>query len=73
MLFEHQEDALFRVRNFQNVAFYHDMGLGKTFTGAEQMARFGNRVNLVVCQKSKVRSGIGKLDIPNGGYALIRH
>lgn len=26
-----------------------------------------------VCRKSKVRSGIGKLDIPNGGYALIRH
>lgn len=54
MLFEHQADALKRVERFQNVAFYHDMGLGKTFTGAEQMARFGNRVNLVVCQKSKV-------------------
>ena len=24
-LFNHQEDALYRVRNFQNVAFYHDM------------------------------------------------
>ena len=28
MLFEHQADALKRVERFQNVAFYHDMGLG---------------------------------------------
>lgn len=36
------------------VAYYHDMGLGKTFTGAEKLMRLGARVNLVVCQKSKV-------------------
>lgn len=54
MLFEHQADAIKRVERFQNVAFYHDMGLGKTFTGAEQMMKYGCRLNLVVCQKSKV-------------------
>lgn len=58
MLFEHQTDALKRVERFQNVAFYHDMGLGKTFTGAEQMVKYGCRVNLVVCQKSKVNDWV---------------
>lgn len=27
-LYQHQSDALNRVKGFQNVAFYHDMGLG---------------------------------------------
>lgn len=36
------------------VAYYHDMGLGKTFTGAEKMMQLGGRVNLVICQKSKI-------------------
>ena len=31
-----------------------DMGLGKTYTGAEKMHRLGGRVNLVICQKSKI-------------------
>ena len=30
------------------------MGLGKTFTGAEKMCQLGAKVNLVVCQKSKI-------------------
>ena len=30
------------------------MGLGKTFTGAEKLIRLDGRVNLVVCQKSKI-------------------
>ena len=30
------------------------MGLGKTYTGAEKMHRLGARVNLVMCQKSKI-------------------
>lgn len=31
------------------------MGLGKTYVGSEKMMQFGTRVNLVVCQKSKVQ------------------
>lgn len=31
------------------------MGLGKTYVGAEKMIQIGNKVNLIVCQKSKVR------------------
>lgn len=34
------------------------MGLGKTFVGAEKMVQLGNRINLVVCQKSKVQDWI---------------
>lgn len=30
------------------------MGLGKTFTGAEKMVQLGAKVNLVICQKSKI-------------------
>lgn len=30
------------------------MGLGKTFTGAEKMHQLGARVNLLICQKSKI-------------------
>ena len=32
-----------------------DMGLGKTFIGSEKMRQLGHRVNLLVCQKSKVK------------------
>lgn len=53
-LYEHQENALHSVKGLNNVAFYHDMGLGKTFTGAEKMYQFGAKINLVICQKSKV-------------------
>ena len=34
------------------------MGLGKTFVGSEKMIRLGARVNLVVCQKSKVKDWV---------------
>lgn len=53
-LYPHQVTALQAVENHQNVAFYLDMGLGKTFVGSEKMTDFGNKVNLVICQKSKV-------------------
>lgn len=53
-LFTHQEEALARTADCNKVAFYHDMGLGKTFTGSEKMLRLGGRVNLVICQKSKI-------------------
>lgn len=41
-----------------HVAYYHDMGLGKTFTGSEKLYRLGKPLNLVVCQKSKVNDWI---------------
>lgn len=35
-----------------------DMGLGKTFTGAEKMMQLDAEVNLVICQKSKIQDWI---------------
>ena len=57
-LFPHQQEALQETKDFDNIAVYHDMGLGKTFTGSEMMKRFGCKVNLIVCQKSKVQDWV---------------
>lgn len=54
-LFAYQQAALNRVDGKRRCAFYHDMGLGKTFTGAEKlMSDKCWHLALVVCQKSKV-------------------
>ena len=53
-LFAHQNDALDQVVDHNKCAFYLDMGLGKTFVGSEKMKELDCRVNLVICQKSKV-------------------
>lgn len=37
------------------------MGLGKTFTGAEKMMQLGAKMNLVICQKSKIDDWIDHL------------
>lgn len=50
----HQEEALNRTEQFNRCAYYLDMGLGKTFVGAEKMYLLNNSVNLIVCQKSKI-------------------
>lgn len=53
-LFEHQMVALLQTMNFNRVAYYLDMGLGKTFVGSEKMMELGKQCNLIVCQKSKI-------------------
>ena len=53
-LYPHQKAALAETNDKNHVAYYHDMGLGKTFTGAEKMMQLGAKVNLVICQKSKI-------------------
>lgn len=53
-LYEHQSNALKETADKNHVAYYHDMGLGKTFTGAEKMMQLEAKVNLVICQKSKI-------------------
>ena len=53
-LFEHQTKGLAAVKDQDHVAFYWDMGLGKTYAGSEKLYQLGADVNLVVCQKSKV-------------------
>lgn len=53
-LYPHQQSALETVKHMNFVAFYLDMGLGKTFVGSEKMMQLGAKVNLVICQKSKI-------------------
>ena len=50
----HQEKVLNQTKDFNRVAYYLDMGLGKTFVGAEKVWELNNDVNLVICQKSKI-------------------
>lgn len=54
MLYQHQIDVLEQTSEKNRVAYYLDMGLGKTFVGAEKMVDLGARVNLLICQKSKI-------------------
>ena len=57
-LYPHQVDGLKQTEGHSNCALYWDMGLGKTFGGSEKMLTYGNRVNLVICQKSKVNDWV---------------
>lgn len=61
-LYKHQEEALERTKTFNKCAYYHDMGLGKTFTGSEKMRMLDNNVNLIICQKSKIADWIKHCD-----------
>lgn len=53
-LFGHQLAALEQTKDQNKVAYYLDMGLGKTFVGSEKMKELDAKVNLLVCQKSKI-------------------
>lgn len=50
----HQEEVLNLTDDKNRCAYYLDMGLGKTFVGAEKIYLLNNTVNLIVCQKSKI-------------------
>ena len=53
-LYKHQIEGLENTKDMNHVAYYWDMGLGKTFEGSEKMMQLGAKVNLIVCQKSKI-------------------
>ena len=53
-LLPHQERAIQHTSSMKRVAYYHDMGLGKTFTGSEKLLSLGYNKNLIICQKSKI-------------------
>lgn len=57
-LFKHQIEALEKTKSLNRVAYFLDMGLGKTFVGSEKMMRLDSRTNIVICQKSKVEDWI---------------
>jgi len=57
-LYPHQEQSLKETEKFNRVAYYLDMGLGKTFVGSEKMKQLDEHINLVVCQKSLIQTWI---------------
>lgn len=56
-LYPYQQEQLDASKNFNRVAYYHDMGLGKTFTGGEKAVSMGKPI-LIVCQKTKIADWI---------------
>lgn len=53
-LYPHQQQALDITKDKTHVAYYLDMGLGKTYVGSEKMVQLENDLNIMVCQKSKI-------------------
>lgn len=56
-LFPHQIKALKDTERLNRVAYYLDMGLGKTFVGSEKANTFNQKI-LLVCQKSKIEDWV---------------
>ena len=54
-LMEHQIKALELTKDRKRVAYILSMGLGKTYVGSEKMKDLGNRLNVLICQKSKIK------------------
>lgn len=69
-LFPHQQKALDLTAAHNRCAYYLDMGLGKTFVGSEKAVALNNRVNLLVCQYSKIQDWLDHMvenyTIPHG-------
>lgn len=65
-LFSHQQKALDLTAGKNRVAYYLDMGLGKTFVGAEKAKQLGKPL-LVICQKSKLEDWVRHL-VDVAGY-----
>lgn len=57
-LYKHQEDALKRTRGRNRVAYFHEIGTGKTFTSLAKAIEIGNPHVIVLCQKSKIADWI---------------
>lgn len=69
-LFPHQIRCLKQTEDQNRVAYYLDMGLGKTFIGSEKMMSFRTLTNLVVCQKSKIQDWVDHFKSQYGKDAL---
>ncbi|WP_195238600.1 SNF2-related protein [Romboutsia sp. 1001285H_161024_C4] len=53
-LYPHQKDVLDKTEDKNRVAYYLDMGLGKTFVGSEKLKALNESANILICQKSKI-------------------
>jgi len=61
-LYPFQQKALDDTTPFNRVAYYFDMGLGKTFVGGEKICQLDEGINLLVCQKSKIDDWIAHFE-----------
>ncbi|MDU4964761.1 MAG: hypothetical protein E6X15_11050 [Staphylococcus warneri] len=52
-LYTHQQNVLQQTKDFNKVAYYLDMGLGKTYCGSYKAISFEDPI-LIVCPKSLV-------------------
>ena len=57
-LYDFQRKGLEATQGLSRCAFFWSMGLGKSFMGSEKLMSFDNLINIVICQKSKVRDWI---------------
>ena len=53
-LYNFQKDILEKTKSRNRVAYYMEMGTGKTFVGSEKMKQLHSNINLIICQKSKI-------------------
>lgn len=53
-LYKHQQEVLQQTKDHNKVAYYLDMGLGKSFVGSFKSVSFGDPI-LIVCPKSLVQ------------------
>ena len=60
-LFDYQKQVLAQTKELNRVAYYLDMGLGKTFVGSEKAISFGAPI-LIICQKSKIPDWINHFE-----------
>lgn len=60
-LYDFQKQALERVKGRNRVAFFHDMGLGKSYEGSEKAMSFDDDI-LLICQKSKINDWFHHFD-----------
>lgn len=65
-LFSHQQKALDLTAGKNRVAYYLDMGLGKTFVGGEKAKQLEKPL-VVICQKSKIEDWVQHL-VDIAGY-----
>ena len=60
-LYPYQQRILEETKDKNRVAYYLDMGLGKTFVGTEKMKELNADTNLIICQKSKITDWVEHL------------
>lgn len=70
-LFPHQQQSLDQTKDFTKVAYYLDMGLGKTFVGSEKMKQLGTDLNILVCQKSKIDDWVQHFESYYSNFKVI--